>query len=205
MKPTAAMLAVQRMKERERFGERLRERANPEQSYEESKKVRDAILAERAEAEKAQDALARQFVTIRNRQLGHAYALLAARCNDEDDAKRRIKADESDRSRQRLPVYTLYLDGAKAWEGAFENGTIEEGTAHWLERWLTYASPDLPFYVRWLAEPLSTLKQIEDRYEAGVIRDDRRWHAKGVSAELAIEALYEQIDAAPEQRAETVQ
>ena len=205
VKATAAVEAFERRRQRDKREAEAKARANPAESYEANRKVRDAIIAERAAQEERERSLAEQMVAITNRQFGHAYALIAARCDDEDDAKRRIRADESTRSRQRMPIRTLYLDGVKAWTGAFENGTIDEGVAHWLERWHAYASRELPFYVRWMSEPMSTLREVEGQAEAAIMRDDRKWHSRGATPEAAIEALYTQIDAEPEAPPETVQ
>lgn len=179
--------------------ERLLEHARGPATLEERRALRDSATSN-------EHALAAQMIRIRDHHLHQALACVAARCNDEDDAKKRIRIEQNDRSRRRLPVYVIWHDGEIAWEGAFELGVVDEGQATWRERWLTYASRDLEPLHRWRAEPRSLLADVEgvkvakaQRSATGNVEDSIMHEGRGETDQAAVEALYRGIDAGAEQ------
>lgn len=167
-------------------------------TLEERRALRDAAKGE-------ETSLAEQMIRIRDHHLGQAFACIAARCESADDAKARMRVEMNDRSRRRLPVYVIWHDGAIAWQGAFELGVVDEGQATWRERWLTYASSELPALQRWRCEPRSMLIDVEgvkvakaQRSETGNLGDSIMHEGRGETEQAAIEALFRGIDAGPQ-------
>jgi len=175
----------------------LLDRAQGPATLEERRALRDNAANE-------QESLAAQMIRIRDHYLQSAFALVAVRCDDEADAQKRMRVEMNDRSRRRLPVYVVFLDGVAAWQGAFELGQVDEGQATWRERWLTYASRELPAWQRWRAEPRCMLLDVEgvkvakaQRSATGNVEDSIMHEGRGETDAAAVEALYRGMDAAP--------
>lgn len=174
--------------------ERAVERLKGPATLEERRALRDAGGDTRANLTR----LAEQVIQQRTASLNMAVALVFMRCDSDEDAIKRVRVNEQERSRRRMPLYTVILDETHVWQGAFEEAVEAPGSVRWQERWLVYPGPELSQEKRWASEPRKSLAaRDEGGFKAVIVRTSdgltRMWDGIGDDESAAVATAYERL------------
>lgn len=144
------------------------------------------------------------------REVEKAVMYAGGRCESEEDAMQRLRVEQVDRSRGRMPQFVVWLDGQRVWTGAYERSTEGDEKLVWLARWHSYAPDTFEPHHRWRAEPEKACTQVvSDEHGTHWVAKVRRpsgdqahevdgigtmFVARATTSDGAILAVYAEID-----------